>query len=80
MAMGVPVICNSGIGDTDKIVLDFQSGIIVDNFNQSDFLKAVGIMKKNNFDRNEIREGALSYFDLSSGVDRYDSIYKNIEI
>lgn len=80
MAMGVPVICNSGIGDTDKIVLDFQSGIIVDKFNQSDFLKTVDIMKKNNFDRNEIREGALSYFDLSSGIDSYYSIYKNIEI
>ena len=33
MAMGIPVICNKGVGDVDHIVNSTQSGIVVNDFN-----------------------------------------------
>lgn len=78
MAMGIPVICNGGIGDTDKIVKDFHSGVVIVDFNKNDFLNAIEEIKTNNFDRDEIRNGAVSYFDLNLGVEKYYFIYKKI--
>ena len=36
MAMGIPIICNSGVGDVDFIVEKYQSGIVINDFNQPD--------------------------------------------
>ena len=29
MAMGIPVICNKGVGDMDEIVIKYNSGVVV---------------------------------------------------
>ena len=34
MGMGIPIICNSGVGDVDLIVEKYQSGYVVPNVNQ----------------------------------------------
>ncbi|MBK5285435.1 MAG: glycosyltransferase, partial [Bacteroidia bacterium] len=42
LALGIPVICNSNVGDTDSLVLSTQTGIVVNNFSEDSFEKAVG--------------------------------------
>lgn len=78
MSMGIPVFCNSGIGDTDLIINKYQSGILINNFSDSDYEKAVFTFNNHSFDANLIREGALDYFNLNQGITKYLSIYKTL--
>jgi len=79
MAMGIPVITNSGVGDVADIVKKYNSGIILEKLNGDDYLKAVQFISKGNpFKRNTIREGAKNYFDLENAVNEYKNIYNLI--
>ncbi len=77
MAMGVPLICNSGVGDTDAIVKKYQSGLIIDKFNQDSYLEVIN--DPTELDATHISKGASDYFSLSEGVNRYLRVYKAID-
>lgn len=74
MGMGIPVICNSGVGDVDSIVEKYQSGIVVPNINQ---LNLDELLNKK-FDKQTLRKGANDYFSLIKGVESYHMIYEKI--
>jgi glycosyltransferase involved in cell wall biosynthesis len=78
MAMGIPAICNIDLGDTSAIVRKYNSGIVVDDFSDMAYKKAVLSYLSRSFEPNKIREGALDYFDLSKGITKYNSIYKTL--
>lgn len=76
MAMGVPVICNDGIGDSSGIVEQYHSGLVVD---LPDYVAAVAHLAAGTaYDRVLIREGALDYFSLDEGVRKYLDIYNKV--
>lgn len=77
MAMGIPLICNSGVGDTDEIVIKYNSGKVITDFNEASYKKA--ILDEVQFDTKEIENGAKDYFALEEGVNRYLSVYKAID-
>jgi glycosyltransferase involved in cell wall biosynthesis len=76
MAMGVPIICNAGVGDTAKIVSDYACGSAVDSFNSEAFEKAFVTLSEVK-PENAIY-GAHNYFDLANGVDKYLAVYNRI--
>lgn len=76
MSMGIPVFCNAGVGDTDLIINKYHSGILINEFTDSSYQKAIFTYLNHSFDANLIREGALDYFNLKQGVTKYLSIYK----
>lgn len=78
MAMGIPLICNTGVGDTDQIVRDFSAGYLVDSFNHESYAMAVESIRKAPLNKEQIREGAIRYFSLSKGVDAYEQVYVNL--
>lgn len=77
MAMGIPVVCNTNVGDTDKIVTDYNSGILVDEFSKTAYQQAI---EKMNFPFNEeqIIQGASEYFSLENGVEKYAAVYQAV--
>lgn len=79
MAMGIPVITNSGVGDMKEIVKKYQGGIVIDNF-EDDTLRSVAkeLATDPPFDKAKIRQGALEFYSLSNAVAKYSSIYKAI--
>lgn len=76
MAMGIPVICNSGIGDTDQIVLKYKAGLIVHDFNYDKAIVEIG--KNAEINNAELRKGAIDYFSLNNGVIKYKEVYQSI--
>ncbi len=76
MAMGVPLICNSGIGDTDEIVHKYNSGIVINEFSEEEYNKEIA--NEIQLDPLEIAKGAKDYFSLEQGVENYLKIYKEI--
>ena len=79
LAMGIPVICNSGVGDVKEIVNTTGSGFVIDHFAESDFDKAIqsipSLLEKS---PSSIRDSARNIFSLDKGIQSYYSCYKQI--
>ena len=79
MGMGIPLICNKGIGDTDHVVERYGTGIIVDLENKASMQSAV-----DNYEslalipKSQIIQGAMEFYSLTSGVEKYLSVYKTL--
>lgn len=78
MAMGVPVFCNAGVGDSDHIIQKYRSGELVYTFNDAAYGDAIRRMKEEMNHPEHIRSGALEYFDLKSGIESYAALYKSL--
>jgi glycosyltransferase involved in cell wall biosynthesis len=78
MALGVPIVCNANVGDMDMIVNKYESGFIVDSFNDSNYQKIVDNIDQVFFDPDKIRKGALDYFSLQIATSNYTNIYNSL--
>lgn len=76
MAMGIPLVCNAGVGDTDAIVKKHHAGKVIEEF--SDEIYQLAVNDSNSFNREDTINGAKDYFSLEEGVKRYLSVYKAI--
>jgi glycosyltransferase involved in cell wall biosynthesis len=80
MAMGVPVICNAGVGDSAAIVEKYKSGWVVKSCEDPDYKEVAENWDKIvSLDKNQIQKGAKDYFSLEKGVESYLDIYLNIQ-
>ncbi|CAN5760978.1 glycosyltransferase family 4 protein [soil metagenome] len=79
MAMGIPVITNSGVGDVAEIVSKYNAGYVVDDFSENAFNDVVNkIATENNFNKDEIRKGAFDFYALPEAINRYQKVYKAV--
>ena len=79
MGMGIPLICNNGIGDTDRIIEDAGCGAIVKEFDHNGYDKVLAKLDKIvSIDRATIRAGAEKYYSLENGVQKYLLVYKTL--
>jgi glycosyltransferase involved in cell wall biosynthesis len=79
MAMGIPLICNTGVGDTDAIVEKYHSGILIEAGNQQSYRKAIKDLENlKDFKKADIRTGANDYFSLEKGVQKYLEVYRTL--
>ncbi len=81
MGMGLPVICNTGIGDTDFVVNKYSAGICINLNDKSSLKKAVDEfenLKKISSDK--IIKGAEDFYSLESGVKKYLGVYREMLI
>jgi glycosyltransferase involved in cell wall biosynthesis len=76
MAMGVPVICNGGVGDTERVVREYHSGLVIEDFNDESYQLAD--LSFSDFDRTITMNGAAEFYGLNEGVDRYFSVYQKL--
>lgn len=76
MAMGIPLICNAGVGDTDLIVEKYHSGIVLKDLNETTFRSNLHI--EDNFDRDQTMLGAKEFYGLEVGVKRYLKVYHEL--
>jgi glycosyltransferase involved in cell wall biosynthesis len=76
MAMGVPVICNGGVGDTERVVREYHSGMVIEEFNNKSYQFAD--LSFSDFDRTRAMKGAAEFYGLNEGVDRYFSVYQKL--
>lgn len=78
MAMGIPVICNAGVGDSDLIIHQYQSGELVYSFDEAAYEDVILRLQNGVNHPDEIRKGAFDYFDLQKGIDAYEAVYQSI--
>jgi glycosyltransferase involved in cell wall biosynthesis len=82
LACGLPVIVNSGIGDTDALVSQENIGIIVSEFSENGYIQAAhrieSILSDRQTLRSRCRTVAERYFALDRGIQLYHSIYEHL--
>lgn len=78
MAMGIPVISNAGVGDIQEIVNQSQSGIVLDNLDDSNWEKAINHLSSKIFNKEKIRRAAIEFYDLNKAVRKYRDVYRLI--
>src|SRR5690554_7369 len=78
MAMGIPVVCNAGVGDTDLVVKKYKSGVIIESFNDKDYKEAVEQSLTIQFEPERMQFGATDFYGLTNGIESYLSIYNKL--
>ena len=82
LASGLPVICNAGVGDLDKLINERRVGVLLGEFSQQGYLKAlkdVEIMRGEKNRAERLREVARREFDLVGvGRTRYRRLYERL--
>jgi glycosyltransferase involved in cell wall biosynthesis len=78
LALGVPVVANSGVGDVDHILEDTRAGITISAFDLRSYREAVNQVEELRLGREEMRRRALTWFDVGIGIARYDAVYRRL--
>ena len=82
LASGLPVICNAGVGDLDKLIREGRVGVLLGEFSQQAYLKAlndVEIMRGEKNLAERLRDVARREFDLAGvGRTRYRRLYERL--
>ena len=76
MAMGIPIICNAGVGDTDHIISSTNAGLVLANLNEQTMENCR--FDPSGFSAKEIRDGAQKWFSLDKGAEKYYEVYQSM--
>lgn len=79
LGMGIPVVCNSGVGDVERIVRDTQSGLLVDKFEDAEYDKVISqVDSLLQTTPEKLRTAAEKYYSLEEGVKKYLAVYNRL--
>lgn len=79
MGCGIPLICNSGVGDVEQIVEDTNCGICITDFSQIQISRVCNKLDELLLiNKESLRDGALKYYSLKEGIRLYNEIYTNM--
>ncbi|MEP2668345.1 MAG: glycosyltransferase [Cyclobacteriaceae bacterium] len=79
LAMGLPIITNSEVGDMDAFFKANEVGLTVKSFNDEGYLEALArIDNLVTIEKVRIRKAAINYFSLDAGVSKYKDIYRSL--
>ncbi|PSR52067.1 glycosyltransferase [Adhaeribacter arboris] len=79
LAMGIPVICNSKVGDVESIVREMDAGIIISDFTAENYAKIVaGIPELLAKNPAIIRDRAREYYTLDNAIKKYAQVYRSL--
>jgi glycosyltransferase involved in cell wall biosynthesis len=79
LCMGIPTVCNDGVGDTSKIMEANNSGFVCRNFNTDEYNNAIDFLLNSLNDVNEksrLRSIGQKEFSLTSGIEKYYVAYQ----
>jgi glycosyltransferase involved in cell wall biosynthesis len=80
MAMGIPVIANSGVGDVKEIIEKYEAGFVLDGFSIAEMEKIIEKIAdpQTRFDAGKIRAGAEDFYSLDKAIATYTGVYKKV--
>lgn len=80
LSMGIPIVCNSGVGDVETIVKSSNTGVVINEFSDYELENAAKQILE--FPKGEeLRQRAekvINFFSLEEGIERYGQVYKEI--
>jgi len=82
LACGLPLVINSGIGDTEELVSRNRIGVVIKDFSGKEYLvktrELLDLLEEGKELSKRCRLTAENYLSLDIGVGRYQSIYREL--
>ncbi len=79
MALGIPCVANSGVGDVDDIIRQDPTGILVKSQTADDYRQAIAkMLTLPTSNKEAARQLACKLFALTGGIDSYKTIYDKL--
>ena len=83
LACGLPLVVNSGVGDTTEFTEADETGVVIENFNTENYRQALAkldnLLEDKDVLADKCRESARKRFDLFNvGGERYRRIYQRL--
>ena len=82
LACGLPLVINAGVGDSDLLINEWKAGVLIEDFGESDYLKAareIEIIVGDDDVRRKARAVAERVFNLETiAGERYASLYERV--
>lgn len=78
MRLGIPIICNDKVGDTSFIINKYKAGIILTSFNEESYSETVSKLLDTSFEKETIINGAFDFYNLQTGIKKYERIYNTL--
>tara|TARA_X000000950_G_scaffold61189_1_gene74510 strand:- start:1788 stop:3008 length:1221 start_codon:yes stop_codon:yes gene_type:complete len=79
MNLGISIICNSGVGDVEKVINECMPELLVNEFNDQEYERIVDLILTNyKVNKSTIVKTSKKYFSLTKGVKKYANIYNQI--
>ena len=76
LAMGIPLVCNAGVGDTDFVVEKYRCGVVLKDLTPESFIQSIPSIDQLN--TSNFFTNAQEYFSLEKGVASYSAIYSKL--
>lgn len=79
MGMGIPLICNDGVGDVGEIMRESKSGALVKKFSIKEFDAIVQDLDSTlSIPTTQIQLAAHEYYSLEKGIKKYKGVYSSL--
>ncbi|MGD1841534.1 MAG: glycosyltransferase [Thermonemataceae bacterium] len=79
LAMGIPIIANTQMGDQDFLFEKYTCGTLIDQFSPTTYQKVIqNIDALLHIKKDALRQTALSYFSLQEGIQAYQKVYQKV--
>jgi glycosyltransferase involved in cell wall biosynthesis len=82
LACGLPLVINAGVGDSDLLINEWNAGVLIEDFNEGDYLKAgteLSTIVRDPRVRESARVIAERVFNLETVAgERYASLYEKV--
>ena len=79
MNLGIPIICNSGIGDVEEIMKLSMPELLIEKFTNKEYNKIIDLIINDfKIEKNKIIEISHKYFSLKKGAEKFFNIYRQI--
>jgi glycosyltransferase involved in cell wall biosynthesis len=79
LAMGIPIIANTNVGDNEYLFEKYPCGILVENFYPRTFDQVIlQLDDLLQIDPTDLRQAALDYFSLDKGIELYNQVYQQL--
>ena len=78
LAVGLPVVTNSGVGDVAAVVEELEAGAILSSFDATAYREAIDHLSHLKVNPQQLREDSRKLFDVRQGIANYDCIYRRM--
>jgi glycosyltransferase involved in cell wall biosynthesis len=79
LSMGIPVVCNAGVGDVEQIITESEAGYLMHSFSKDEISGLLNelpeIISKEPL---QIRKRSEKWYNLDIGIEKYYGCYRNL--
>lgn len=80
MGLGIPLICNGGVGDVEAILNDGGNGLVVNEFSDKEYNRVLNRLDALlQADPQDTVDCAHRHYSLEEGVKKYLQVYENLQ-